>query len=71
MNGGDVLRHKRRPTRKSSCRSKDKLTESEAKSRAFALQKKDGAPMSAYKCRFAGCLADGRRAWHVGHKKRY
>ena len=62
-----MARNRRRVQRRNSCENKDKLTKEQAIGQAKRLQRKDGAIMQAYRCRFRCKMPNGQVSWHVGH----
>ena len=66
--GRGKTRKPRRPSKKRSCGTKQKMTKRDAFKKADELFRKDGAKMWAYRCYYACYLEDGSKAWHVGHQ---
>lgn len=66
--GRGKARRPKRPSKKTSCGTKEKMTQRDAIKKVGELFRKDGAKMRAYRCHYVCYLEDGSKAWHVGHQ---
>ena len=63
-----MARGRKRPAKGRLCRTKEKMTETDALSKALRLYHKDKARMYAFRCTQKCYLPNGAKAWHVGRR---